>query len=200
MKHYNKIQIVAVMLAVIMTASGCNANAYDEIYNTTTSTTVTSVDTTPVTSEPVDTSVTTTITEPAETSSVTSAAITTVETTASTTVTTKPAETVPVQNIKPVPVLSNISNRSIINYTYGVKNFKTSKNLVLYDFSDKKDTGVSRDGTINPIRMHYGITASLNGNKISFATYNDYPSVCNVSVKAIEIISDTTISSVIISD
>lgn len=210
MKHYNKIQIVAVVLAVVMTASGCNANVYDEISNTTTSTTVTSVATTPVTSEPVDTSVTTTVTEPAETtSSVTSATTTTtassvapapVETTVSTTVTTKPAETVPIQNAKPVPVLSNISNRSVITYPYGVKNFKTSKNIVLYDFSDKKETGVSRDGTVNPIRMHYGITASLNGNKISFATYNDYPNVCNASAKSIDIVSDTKTSSVKVSN
>lgn len=196
MKHYNKIQIVAVVLAVVMTASGCNVNVYDKTSNTTTSTTVTSVATTPVTSEPVDTSVTTTVTKPATTTAkTTSVATTTTKPTTTTAKTTAVTTTVPVVEEINVPVLSGISNRSVINYTYGVKNFKTSKNFVLYDFSDKKDAGISRDDTIHPIRMHYGITASLNGNKIDFATYNDYPSVCNVSVKAIDIMSDTNISS-----
>lgn len=205
---FNRIKIAAVALLMIVMLSSCEAIRIDspittgsDISTTASVSATTAATTSATTTTAAKTTIATTTTKPATTTAkTTSVATTTTKPTTTTAKTTAVTTTVPVVEEIDVPVLSNISNRSVINYTYGVKNFKTSKNLVLYDFSDKKDTGVSRDGTINPIRMHYGITASLNGNKISFATYNDYPSVCNVSVKAIEIMSDTKISSVKISD
>lgn len=203
---FNRIKSVAVAVLMLVMLSGCEAIRIDSAPITTGADIS---NTASVSATTAATTAATTPTNPAATTP-TKPATTTAKTTSATTTTAKPtttpakttAQTTPVPVVEEidVPVLSSISNRSIINYTYGVENFKTSKNLVLYDFSDKKDAGISRDGTIHPIRMHYGITASLNGNKINFATYNDYPSVCNVSVKAIDIVSDTKASSVKVSD
>lgn len=43
-----------------------------------------------------------------------------------------------------VPDIAEIDSRTIMRYEYGMKNF------VLYDFSDKKESGIGRDGTSNP--------------------------------------------------
>ena len=141
----------------------------------------------------------TTVTPVTETEAVTTT-VTTAETTtaasqtAATTsvVTTKPA-------VKPVAGINNLNNRTILVYD-GIQNFKHSDNLVLYDFSDTKDVGISRDNTTHPMRMHYGLTAEIRNGSVCFSTYNDYPDICKVSVKSIDIISDTSIGSIKFSD
>lgn len=154
---------------------------------------------------------------PAETTTATPATTTTKATTATTTATTTKATTTkaattkattttaktqeePVE-AKPVPEVDGINARTILKYEYGVNNFKlTGKNYILYDFSNKKDSGIGRDGTANPARMCYGVTAEVKDNKIYFATYNDYPDVCKVSVTEMSLMSDTKITSLNISD
>ncbi len=215
MKHTKKIRIAAGILALMIAITGCNSDAFgtvtlpslsDSSYTETPSE-ITDSEQSDASSQPaVTTSQTTTITTTAKKPpATTTTTATTKKPPATTATTTKPpATTTTTQTVavtpKPVPTVEEITNRSVITYPYGVNVFKTSKNLVLYDFSDKKDAGASRDGTIHPIRMHYGITASLSGNKISFATYNDYPDVCKVSVTAIDVISDTKTVSVKVSD
>ncbi|MBQ5319384.1 MAG: transglutaminase domain-containing protein [Oscillospiraceae bacterium] len=115
-----------------------------------------------------------------------------------TTVTTKvTAATEPAA--KPVATIKELNNRTILVYD-GIQNFKQTNNLVLYDFSDIKDVGISRDGTIHPMRMHYGMTAEVKNGYVYFSSYNDYPYICKVSVKSIDIISDTSVKSIKVSD
>ena len=209
MKKSRKFTLVALTLAAIIALSGCNGSG---------SVTLPSIPSTPQvtdsTSVPAPIDTTTSITEETPTSTTTTRPQTTTTKKPQTTTTKKPQTTTTKKpqttttakpqtttaTANPVPTIENIENRSIINYQRGKQNFKVTKNLVLYDFSDKKDVGVSRDGTIHPARMHYGITARLDGSKIIFATYNDYPDICKVSVKALDIISDTKISGIKVTD
>ena len=205
MKYVKKLRIAAGILALLIAITGCNSDAFGNVSLPSLSDSSYSDTPSEITdSEQSDASSQPSVTTPQTTTTTTTTTKKPPATTTTTTTTKPPATTTTTQTTtvapKPVPTVEEITNRSIINYTYGVKNFKTSKNFVLYDFSDKKDAGVSRDGTTHPIRMHYGITASLNGRKISFSTYNDYPDVCKVSVTAIDILSDTKTASVKVSD
>ena len=120
-------------------------------------------------------------------------------TTAFQTTTTQTFTTVTELSAKPIETITELNNRSIIVYD-GVQNFSHTDNLILYDFSDIKDVGISRDGTIHPIRMHYGLSAEVKNGCVYFSAYNDYPDICNVSVKSIDIISDTVSKSIKVSD
>ena len=210
MKHVKKLRIAAGILALLIAITGCNSDAFGNVSLPSLSDSSYSDTPSEITdSEQSDASSQSDATTPATTTQTTTTTTATTTkkppaTTTTTTTTKPPATTTTTQTTtvapKPVPTVEEITNRSIISYTYGVKNFKTSKIFVLYDFSDKKDSGVSRKSTTNPIRMHYGITASLNGRKISFSTYNDYPDVCKVSVTAIDVLSDTKTASVKVSD
>lgn len=96
-----------------------------------------------------------------------------------------------------VPTVAKIDSRTIMRYEYGMKNFK---NFVLYDFSDKKESGIGRDGTSNPARMCYGLTARIKNNKIYFKAYNDYPDEFNLKLKALDLISDSKATSLKLSN
>jgi len=144
--------------------------------------------------------VTTTVTTPKATTAITSQTTTDSQTTTEQETTVIPqvtATTEPV--VSAVAAIDNLNNRTLLVYD-GIKNFRYSDNLVLYDFSDRKDIGVSRDGTIHPMRMHYGLTAEIRDGYVYFSAYNDYPDICDVSVKSIEIISDTSVGSIKVSD
>lgn len=96
-----------------------------------------------------------------------------------------------------VPTVAKIDSRTVMRYEYGMKNFK---NFVLYDFSDKKEVGIGRDGTSNPARMCYGLTAEIKNNKVYFTAYNDYPDEFDLKLKALDLISDSKATSLKLSN
>ena len=95
-------------------------------------------------------------------------------------------------NAKPVPVLKDVSYRTIMKYNYGTKNLKLGSNkcYALYDFSDIKEAGIGRDGTAHPARMCYGISAEVKDGKVYFKAYNDYPSEIKATVKSVKFLTD----------
>lgn len=196
-KNVKNILLFILFTAVICVAviSDCNYNSVSEKKELTseeTTVTVSAVteETTTIVTTAETEAITTTVTT-TETPAVTTSASTIEQTTTSPVTTTEQSvTTTSVPAAKPVDTISDLKNRSIIIYD-GVYNFCSSDNLVIYDFSDRKDVGISRDGTSHPMRMHYGLTAEIRNGYVYFSAYNDYPDICNASVKSIEIISDT---------
>ncbi|MBP1549561.1 MAG: hypothetical protein J6A05_06110, partial [Oscillospiraceae bacterium] len=185
-KTTNKLLSVLLSAIICVAAlSGCGYNSVPEAATATEETTVT------VSAEYEAT----TIAATEETETITTTLTTTETTTTSTSDTSPQTTTTPIttavpntpasQQItttseavaKPVASIENLCNRTLIVYD-GIQNFKCSENLVLYDFSDEKDAGISRNGTTQPMRMHYGITANVKDNYVYFSTYNDYPDIC----------------------
>lgn len=95
-------------------------------------------------------------------------------------------------NAVTVPVLKDVSYRTIMKYNYGTKNLKLGSNkcYALYDFSDIKEAGIGRDGTAHPARMCYGISAEVKDGKVYFKAYNDYPSEIKATVKSVKFLTD----------
>ena len=204
-------KLLSVLLSAIICVavlSGCVDNSVPKELTATEETTITvsaEYETTTIAATEETEAITTTLTTP-ETTTATSTTDTELRVT-TTPVTTAAPSTTTSQQItttaeavaKPVASIENLCNRTLIVYD-GIQNFKCSENLVLYDFSDEKDVGISRDGTIQPMRMHYGITANVKDNYVYFSTYNDYPDICKVSVKSTDIVSDISTRSLKLSD
>lgn len=79
----------------------------------------------------------------------------------------------------------------IVTYR-GYDNFATDSNkkIVLYDFADRKETGVGRDGQSYFSRMYYGLSAYVENNRIYIKVYNDYINDFDIELEELYIESD----------
>lgn len=96
-----------------------------------------------------------------------------------------------------VPLYKDLGATTIMKYTYGTKNFKSSKknrDIVLYDFTESHSYGVGMDGTSAYMRMCYGITGYVdNAKHILYVTpYNDYPDEFKLTITDYVLETDTT--------
>ena len=97
---------------------------------------------------------------------------------------------------KAIPVIENIDRFTVMTYTYGTEKFvkKNGKYPVLYDFSKSSSMGYGRDGKSNAAwHMAYGIDGYIDGSKVYFQAYNDYPDEFkNLKITDYRIESDTS--------
>ena len=97
---------------------------------------------------------------------------------------------------KTVPVIKNIDQFTVMTYTYGTEKFvkKSCKYPIIYDFSKSSSTGYGRDGKSNAFwHMAYGVDGYVDGSKVYFQAYNDYPNEFkNLKITDYRIESDTS--------
>ena len=83
-----------------------------------------------------------------------------------------------------------------MTYTYGTEKFvkKNGKYPIIYDFSKSSSTGYGRDGKSNAFwHMAYGVDGYVDGSKVYFQAYNDYPNEFkNLKITDYRIESDTS--------
>ncbi len=95
-----------------------------------------------------------------------------------------------------IPDADGITSDTVMEYTYGTKQFVSEdpgKKVYVYDFTDSGASGVGMDGANAPTRMYYGISGAVdNKNHIWRVTpYNDYPDLFDLSIESVEFQSDT---------